>query len=516
MEQTYYDTLNWSKDKDIRNIIKDETLYYSNKIQKINHYNISQERYFVLTNEAIYNIQKKKLKRKMKYSEIRGITFTKLSSEFVVHGIDGEYDYYFQSPEKNILICLIAKFYEEQTKSTLKLCEVQDKSLKMYVTGKKEIKKDGFSTKMDENRAINTKSFIKEILRTDKKLRQISKDNLSDSYEENSKKDKITIIFNKIEGIKDIRVEDFQITKILGRGAFGKVYLVQYKPFTSYTYYAMKSIKKEYLNDINEINKNLIDNQNIQNLDYKFLIGTKLCFTSEERIYFIMNLIHGEDILSCIRLNHTNFFENQIKFYAVIIGLTIDYLHNNGNILKDLRLDNIIIDKDGYLKITDFKICQLFNMKNDLALMKETSEYLAPEVISANECHKESDWWSYGIILYQLLYGIPPFYSEDDKKIRQQIVQDELRFPKNTNVSQDAKDLLKLLLNKNYNERLGSVDGFDEIKKHKFFESVNIDDIINKRVRPDYLPNMGNILKTKETYVEYTYEDLINSQLLIN
>ena len=229
-----------------------------------------------------------------------------------------------------------------------------------------------------------------------------------------------------------------------------------------------------------------------------------------------MNLIHGEDILSCIRLNHTNFFENQIKFYAVIIGLTIDYLHNNGNILKDLRLDNIIIDKDGYLKITDFKICQLFNMKNDLALMKETSEYLAPEVISANECHKESDWWSYGIILYQLLYGIPPFYSEDDNKIRQQIVQDELRFPKNSNVSHDAKDLLKLLLNKNYNERLGSVDGFDEIKKHKFFENVNIDDIINKRVRPDYLPNMGNILKTKELYVEYTYEDLINSQLLIN
>ena len=106
--------------------------------------------------------------------------------------------------------------------------------------------------------------------------------------------------------------------------------------------------------------------------------------------------------------------------------------------------------------------------------------------------------------------------DEDDNKIRQQIVQDELRFPKNTNVSQDAKDLLKLLLNKNYNKRLGSVDGFDEIKKHKFFENVNIDDIINKRVRPDYLPNMGNILKTKETYVEYTYEDLINSQLLIN
>ena len=516
MEQTFYDTLNWAKDKDILSIIKDETLYYSNKIQKINHYNMSQERFLVLTNEALYNIQKKKLKRKMKYSEIRGITFTKLSPEFVVHGIDGEYDYLFQSPEKNILICLIAKFYEDQTKTNLKLCEVPDKSLKMYVTQKKEKKKDGNCTKMDDNYLINTKSFIKENIRTDKKLRQITKDNLSDSDEENTKKEKITIIFNKIEGIKNIRVEDFQIIKILGRGAFGKVYLVQYKPFTSYTYYAMKSIKKEYLNDVNEINKNLIVNQTIQSLNYQFLIGAKLCFTSEDRIYFIMNLINGEDLLSCIRLNSTTFFENQIKFYAAIIGLTLDYLHNNGNILKDLRLDNIIIDKDGYLKITDFKICQLFNMKNEMALMKETSEYLAPEVISLNECHKESDWWSYGVILYQLLFGIPPFYSEDDNKIRQQIVKNDLRFPKNTNISKEAKDLLKLLLNKNYKERLGSANGFDDIKKQKFFENINIDDIIQKKVNPDYKPNIGNILKTRENYVEYTYEDLINSQILVN
>ena len=173
MEQITYDILNWSKDKDILNIIQNETLYYSNKIQKINHYNISQERFLVLTNEALYNIQKKKLKRKMKYNEIRGITFSKSSQEFVVHGIDGEYDYHFQSPEKNILICLIAKFYEDQTNLNLKLCEVPEKSLKIYVTGKKEKKKDGNYTKMDETYVINTKSFIKENIRADKKLRQI-------------------------------------------------------------------------------------------------------------------------------------------------------------------------------------------------------------------------------------------------------------------------------------------------------------------------------------------------------
>ena len=144
MDQSFYDYLNWSNDKDILNLIQNETLYYTNKIQKINHYNIAQERILILTNEAIYtlqNIQKKSLKRKMKYSEISGITFTKSSQEFVVHGKDDEYDYQFQTPDKNILVCLIAYFYESQTNSNLKLCEVPEKSLKNYVTQKKEKKK---------------------------------------------------------------------------------------------------------------------------------------------------------------------------------------------------------------------------------------------------------------------------------------------------------------------------------------------------------------------------------------
>lgn len=511
--EAYYDTLNWSNDKDILSIIKNETLYYSNKIQKINHYNISQERYLILTNEALYNMQKKKLKRKIKYEEIKGITFTKLSTEFVVHGCEGEYDYHFQTPDKNVLICLIAKFFEDHTNSSLKLCEVPEKSLKNYVTGKKEKKKDGGCTKMDENYLINTKSFIKENIRNDKKLRKISQENLSDSDEENPKKEKTSIIFSKLEGVMEICLEDFQILKILGRGAFGKVYLVQFKPTKEY--YAMKSIKKEYFNDQKEIYKNLNENQNIQNLNHPFIIGVNLCFTTDERIYFIMNLVQGEDLFTSTRLNNQFFDEDQVKLYAAIIGLAIDYLHKNEIILKNLSLDNIIIDKEGYLKVTSFKMCQLFNLKESFRLMKETSEYLAPEVIKSNVGQKESDWWSYGIILYQLFFGIPPFYSNDDNKIKDQIIKKELRFPKNIDISDNAKNLLKLLLNKNPKERLGT-KGFEQIKKHKFFEKINFDDIINKKIEPDYKPALVGILKTKENNVEFTYEDLINSKILIN
>ena len=516
MEQPLYDFLNWSKDKDILKIIQNETIYYSNKIPKINHFNIVQERSIILTKEGLYYMQKKKLKRKMKYNEIKGITLNKINTEFIVHGIDGEYDNYFQSPDKNIICSLIAIFYKEQTHSNLKICQVPEKSLKNFVTRKKEKKKEQAFSKMNDDYLINTKSFIKENLRIEKKLKQISKEYLSDSDDEESKKNKIEILFNKIKEIKSVSLEDFQILKILGRGAFGKVYLVQYKPGNN-LFYAMKSIKKEYLNDINEIDKNIIEKQILYNIDYKFLIGVNLCFTTKDRIFFIMNLIHGEDLFTCIKLNNYSFNEEEVKFYAAIIGLSIEYLHNNGIILKDLRLDNIIIDKDGYLKITDFKICQLFNMNNNCALIKETSEFLAPEVILSNGCLKVSDWWSYGVILYQLLYGIPPFFSNDDNKLREQIIKNELRFPKNNEISQNEKDLLKLLLNKNYKERLGVNNGFEEIKTHSFFNNINFNDIINKKIQPKFKPNIGNKLKSIDiNNVEFTYEDLNNSGIIIN
>ena len=143
MEVYVYDNLNWAKDKDILTKINNkEILYYSNKIIKINHFNISQERILVLTDEALYNFQKKNLKRRIKYNQIRGITYSKLCKEFVVHGSDDEYDYLFQSSDRNLLISLIAKFYQEQTNGQiLKICEVNEKTLKNYVTGKKDKKK---------------------------------------------------------------------------------------------------------------------------------------------------------------------------------------------------------------------------------------------------------------------------------------------------------------------------------------------------------------------------------------
>ena len=517
MEGLVYDNLKWAKEKEILSAINKEILYYSNKIIKINHFGLNQERNIILTDEALYNFQKKKKKRRIRYDQIRGITFSKQNYEFVVHGNDDEYDYLYQSSDKqerNLILSFIAKFYEEQNNQTLKMCEVNEKSLKNYVTGKKEKKKDKKFSKMDESKKISTKKFLDDNANSNKKMRTSSKI----SCDEETIKDDIPIqiksktIFSKIDSIPNANLEDFKILKILGRGAFGKIYLVQHKQ--NKLYYAMKSIKKEYLENEKEVNDILLQKKILQNLEHPFLIGTIICFETDERIYFIMNLIQGESLFNYMIKNKSS-PEEQVKLYAAIIGLTIDYLHKNGITYRDIRPDDIIIEKDGYLKISDFKMNKLFKLNNNFVIIKETSEYLAPEQIKSNDNNPQSDWWSYGIIIYELLFGIPPFYNDNDNEIKELILKSELKFPKVSNVSKGAKELIKKLLNKNPESRLGYSKGFDDIKKMDFFKGINFNDLINKKIEPKYKPILGNILKDKEHNIEVTYDDLVDSKIII-
>ena len=518
MEVYVYDNLNWAKDKDILTKINNkEILYYNNKIIKINHFNISQERILVLTDEALYNFQKKNLKRRIKYNQIRGITYSKLCKEFVVHGSDDEYDYLFQSSDRNLLISLIAKFYQEQTNGQiLKICEVNEKTLKNYVTGKKDKKKDKNYSKMNENKLINTKEFLEKNSNFEKRMRTSSSISIIEEEkipEEYPIQIRSKIIFSKIGNTSNISLEDFKILKVLGRGEFGKVYLVQFSQDNGY--YAMKSIKKEYLISRDDINTILVEKKLTQNFNFPFLIGVCLSFETDERIYFIMNAVQGENLCDYLR-KHKVIDEDKAKFYAAIIGVTIEYLHNNGIAFRDISPDSIIIDKDGYLKIPDFKMSKIFKLKKNFLIRKETSEYLAPEVINLNDCKPYGDWWTFGIMIYEFLYGIPPFYSDNDNNIREQIIKNELRFPKTNNASKNAKDLIKKLLEKNPASRLGHEKGFEEIKNHPFFQGINFENLINKTIEANYKPDIkGDILSQKENILEVTYEDLINSKILI-
>lgn len=494
------DSLNYANDKEILQIIKDEKLYFSDFITKINHYGMAQERSIILTNKALYNMKKKVLRRRISYEDIRGITYSKLTFEFVVHGNDDEYDYQYIHQERNLIICFIAVFYQNETLKPIQLCEVEEKTLKNFVTQKKEKKKDNSFSKMDLKYLVDTPNFINQ------NIKEIKGANSVVGKKEELKRN--NTIFSRHKTIKTVELDDFQIMKVLGRGSFGKVCLVQYKPTKEY--YAMKSLKKDVLLDQDQVESTILEKKILQSLDHPFLVGMVFCFQTEERIYFVMPFIRGGELFSHLRTEKF-FKEDKVRFYAATIGIAIDYLHNHGIIYRDIKPENILIGEDGYLKLIDFGMAKMVKGNEKATSFCGTPEYLAPEIITGEGHNRAADWWSYGILIFEMLCGIPPFYCENTERMYELITNAELRFPKRIPLSEEAKDLIKKLLIKKQNNRLGVNKGFEEIKTHPFFKGFDFDALVNKKIEPPFIPTLHGTLDVGNFDEEFTSEEIANS-----
>ena len=490
------DSLKFTQDDDIKKLIQDEKIYYSDLITKINHYGMNQERSIMLTNKALYNMKKKTLKRKILYNEILGITYSKLTFEFIVHGNNQEYDYAYISEDRNIIICIIANLYESITGKPLKICEVEEKSLSNYITSKKDKKADSTKSKMDEQHLIDTKKFLDE--------------HMGELIDDSSKESRTNTIFSKHKAIKNVCYEDFQILKVLGRGSFGKVCLVEYKETKEY--YAMKSLKKDVLLDQDQVESTLVEKKILEKLDYPFLVGMVFCFQTEERIYFIMPFVRGGELFQHLR-NCRFFPEEKVKFYSAIIGCSLEYLHTHGIIYRDIKPENILIDEDGYLKLIDFGMAKVLHGDEKATSFCGTPEYLAPEIITGEGHNKSADWWSYGILMYEMFFGIPPFFCDNQEKMYQLITRAELRFPKKINISDEAKDLLLKLLIKDQDERLGSKSGFNDIKQHPFFKGFDFEALENKKIPAPFKPELKDSMDVTNFDEEFTSEEVVTSEI---
>ena len=564
-----HDLLNIKEENSILSLLKNEKLYYSDVITKINHYGLSQERSIILTDVALYNMKKKELKRRIPYKEILGITFSNLSNEFVIHGNNCQYDYHYNSQDKILIISLIIFFYAEDNSSQIKLCEVPEKSLKNFVTGKKDKQKDSSYSKMDTNYLIDTLEFQENnmeclffgnenndnintnlnmnnisnvnnnnncIIENDNNDKNINSVNYKDNkcYNDNcfnveNSANKINslnlvnniknsnqkgkkesgMIFCKHKDLKKVTLNDFKLLKVLGRGTFGKVVLVQYK--LTKKYYAMKIMKKDVILESGQVTNTLLEKNILQNLNYQFLVGMDFCFQTQERIYFVMNFIRGGELFKHL-LNCKFFPEEKAKFYSAIIGLALEYLHTHGIVYRDIKPDNILIDEDGYLKLADFGMAKMLKDQEKAFSLCGTPEYFPPEIITREGHNKAADWWSYGILLYEMLFGIPPFYSKNTEKMFDLITKAELKFPKKINVSEDAKDLIKKLLIKNQDLRLGSEGGFETIKKHSFFKGFDFKALEEKKLEAPFIPVLRGSMDLSNFDSKYTSEDIAISE----
>jgi RAC serine/threonine-protein kinase len=202
------------------------------------------------------------------------------------------------------------------------------------------------------------------------------------------------------------------------------------------------------------------------------------------------------------------FTEDRTRFYGAEITSAIDYLHKRGIIYRDLKLENLLLDKDGHIKIADFGLC-----KEDIQWGKTTKtfcgtpEYLAPEVLEDNDYGRAVDWWGVGVVMYEMMVGRLPFYNRDHDILFELILMEDVRFPKT--ISSEAKDFLSKLLIKIPADRLGGgPEDADAVKTHPFFNSINWSDLDKKRVTPPFKPQVVSETDTRYFDSEFTGESV--------
>lgn len=376
---------------------------------------------------------------------ILGITISKITDEFVIHGTDNEYDYDYVSKSRTEIIEIIAKAFYELKNQKIKFCQIDNKSLKEYVTLKKEKKSDPDFTRMKQELC----SDIDDFLNKDKNFNAnfSSPTTTNDQGPHGFDNDGNQTIFSNHKTVNEVKLEDFKVLKVIGRGSFGKVCLVEHKPTKEV--YAMKSLKKDILIEQEQIENTLLEKKILQEIDHPLLCGLKFCFQTLERIYFVMPFLSGGELFQHLRKYRT-FDEEKVRFYGAQIALGLDYLHKKGIVYRDLKPENILMEETGYLRLADFGMAKELKEGEKAMSFCGTPEYLAPEIITGEGHNQSADWWSFGILLYEMLCGLPPFYAENLERMYDLIKGGALRFPRKIQLSKDAIDLITKV-NKKYN-----------------------------------------------------------------
>uniref|UniRef100_A0A8C6PQI4 non-specific serine/threonine protein kinase n=1 Tax=Nothobranchius furzeri TaxID=105023 RepID=A0A8C6PQI4_NOTFU len=275
-------------------------------------------------------------------------------------------------------------------------------------------------------------------------------------------------------------------------------------------YYAMKILKKEVIVAKDEVAHTLTENRVLQNSKHPFLTGLKYSFQTHDRLCFVMEYANGGELFFHLSRDRV-FSEERARFYGAEIVSALDYLHAERNVVyRDLKLENLMLDKDGHIKITDFGLCK--EGIKDGATMKTfcgTPEYLAPEVLEDNDYGRAVDWWGLGVVMYEMMCGRLPFYNQDHEKLFELILMEDIRFPRT--LGPEARSLLSGLLKKDPMQRLGGgPDDAKEIMQHRFFAGINWQDVYEKKLVSPFKPQV-----TSETDTRYFDEEFTGQTITI-
>ena len=495
MITTPIDELNLAEKPEIKAIIFHETLYYSGKVVKLNKWGLNQERTFIITDQAIYNLEKKEVKRKFEIKKIMGITLSKKTDSFIIHGISPEYDYLVTSTNKFKIIEMIEIIYEALTSKELLFSIKDTNKLSIYVVTKKERLKKPDLNKMDLKNLMSIREYIESEGNVELNTHSVSL-NLENNF------------FRPNQKFRDEKIENFEFLNIIYKGNNSCIYLANYKKDKKK--YALKIIDKIYIINNNLIEQIKLEKNILSSFNDQCFCELKFFFMTETKIIFVMPFYEGGDLFQAL-INKKSFDESTICFWGVQIAFMFKLLHEQKIIYRDLKPENLIINHDGYLKLIDFGCAKIIENNNDLSSsFCGSPSYVSPEIINGDGHNLSTDWWSFGILLYELFYGFPPFYDRNLERNFDLIRYCKINFPSKKIINKDLKDLIMKLCEKDKEKRLGSKNDFDEVIQHPFFKNSVIENIKNKMTNSPYTPVInddGKLINFDEAFTNMKFNE---------
>ncbi|XP_059534438.1 ribosomal protein S6 kinase alpha-6 isoform X3 [Myotis daubentonii] len=307
----------------------------------------------------------------------------------------------------------------------------------------------------------------------------------------------IPITHHVKEGYEKADPAQFELLKVLGQGSFGKVFLVRKKTGPDAgQLYAMKVLKKASLKVRDRV-RTKMERDILVEVNHPFIVKLHYAFQTEGKLYLILDFLRGGDVFTRLS-KEVLFTEEDVKFYLAELALALDHLHRLGIVYRDLKPENILLDEIGHIKLTgNFGPVHF----KDFGLSKEsvdqekkaysfcgTVEYMAPEVVNRRGHSQSADWWSYGVLMFEMLTGTLPFQGKDRNETMNMILKAKLGMPQF--LSAEAQSLLRMLFKRNPANRLGS-EGVEEIKRHHFFANIDWNKLYKREVQPPFKPASG-------------------------
>ncbi|WVZ13224.1 hypothetical protein V8G54_017754 [Vigna mungo] len=290
---------------------------------------------------------------------------------------------------------------------------------------------------------------------------------------------------------------DFHILRVVGQGAFGKVFLVRKKgncfdgdgDGDGDGVFAMKVMRKDTIIKKNHVDYMKAERDILTKVLHPFIVQLRYSFQTNSKLYLVLDFVNGGHLFFHL-YRQGIFSEDQARLYTAEIVSAVSHLHSKGIVHRDLKPENILMDSHGHVMLTDFGMSKEIDELGRSNSLCGTVEYMAPEILLAKGHNKDADWWSVGILLYEMLTGKAPFTHTNRKKLQEKIIKEKVKLP--PFLTSEAHSLLKGLLQKDPTTRLGhGRNGDEQIKSHKWFRSINWKKLEARELEPKFKPDVS-------------------------